>query len=248
MDALTPWQLAFCAMVVTVAFAVRGGAGFGGGAVATPLLALVLPVRVVLPVVAAMLVIASFQHVHRERRNVQWREVRRIAPWMILGVCGGLYLLVVLDPKPLGKALGVFVTCYAIYALTATGRGVAVAPRWVNALAAVLSLAAGFAGALFGGAAGPLYVVYLRALHMERDRFRATMTMLMMAQGLTRIVGYIGLGLYNSAVFVVLATALPLMWFGNWLGDRVVRRFDQRRFERGVAWVMLSSGVVLILK
>lgn len=42
MEALGPAQLVFCALVVMAAFAVRGTTGFGGNAIAVPLLTLVL--------------------------------------------------------------------------------------------------------------------------------------------------------------------------------------------------------------
>lgn len=235
-------------MVVTAAFTVRGSAGFGGGALATPLLALVLPVTTVLPVVALLLILASVGQVRQEHRDVEWGEVRRIVPGMLVGVGIGLYLLATLDAKPLAKALGVFVMCYAVYALVFAGRTFAVVPRRAQPLAVVLSLAAGVIGALFGGAAGPLYVVYLNALRLAKDRFRATMTVLMMLQGSTRVIGYIGLGLYTVKVFIVLAAALPMVVLGGFLGTHLARRVDQRRFDRVVACVLFASGAVLVVK
>lgn len=240
--------MAYCAVVITAGFTVRGGAGFGGGALATPLLALVLPLKTVLPVVVTMLMLASIGQIARERRRVDWREVLRVLPFMLVGVLGGLYLLATVDSKPLSRALGVFVVCYSIYALVFAGRMVAVGQRWVGPLAAVLGLCAGFAGALFGGAAGPLYVMYLNALRMEKDRFRASLTFLMAFQGVMRITGYATLGFYNAAVFVLIVLALPMLWLGNLLGDRLVRRFDQRRFDFAVSGVLLLSGAVLILR
>jgi uncharacterized protein len=140
------------------------------------------------------------------------------------------------------------VVLYAIYTVFAAGRALPVPQRWLGLLRAVVSTAAGFVGALFGGAAGPLYVIYLNALKLGKDSFRVTITTIMLFQGLVRIGGYVGLGFYNSATLSVLAAALPVMLIGSWFGVRIVRRFDQARFNLAVSGVLLVSGLALIIK
>lgn len=248
MEQLTVWQLVFCALVVTVAFAVRGGAGFGGGAIAVPMLALVFPLPAVVPVVTVLNMLSSIGHGIADWRSIVWREIWRILPGSLLGVFMGLYLLTLFDPQPLGRALGVFVVLYAVYAMVMAGRVVAIPPRWMLAVAVVTSTLAGIVGSLFGGAAGPIYVIYLNAAQLGKDAFRVTITTVMLFQGLTRIAGYATLGLYDGTALTLLAAALPMMLAGSWLGARVIRRFDQVLFNRAVGIVLLASGAVLIFR
>lgn len=248
MERLGALQLVFCAVVVMVAFAVRGGAGFGGGAVAVPLLALVLPLPVTVPVVTVLNMLSSVGHGITDWRNIVWREIWRILPGSLLGVFAGIYLLTVFDPRPLARALGVFVVLYALYVMIFAGRKLEIPPRWMLPVAAVTSFAAGIVGSLFGGAAGPLYVIYLNAARLGKDAFRVTITTVMLFQGLTRIGGYAMLGLYDSHTLSLLAAALPVMVAGSWLGARVVRRFDAVLFSRAVGAVLLFSGAALIFK
>lgn len=248
MDTLGPLQLVFCAFVVTLAFAVRGGAGFGGGAVAVPLLALVLPLQVAVPAVSVLNMLSSIGHGIRDWRKIVWPEILRLIPFTLLGVGIGLYLLARLDPKPLARALGAFVIVYAVYAMVTAGRTMSVPQRLLAPLGALMSSTAGFVGALFGGAAGPLYVIYLNALKLERDCFRVTITTIMLFQGLTRIGGYAGLGLFNSATLTVLVAALPMMLIGSYFGVRLIRHFDQAKFNRAVSCVLMVSGLALIIK
>jgi uncharacterized membrane protein YfcA len=248
MEQMSIWQLLFCAMVVTVAFAVRGGTGFGGGAIAVPLLALVFPVPVTVPVVTVLNMLSSVGHGIADWRHIVWRAIWRVLPGSLVGVLAGLYVLTLFDPQPLARALGVFVVLYALYVMVFAGRQVVVSQRWLPAVAVLSSTTAGLIGSLFGGAAGPVYVVYLNALQLGRDAFRVTITTIMLFQGVTRMAGYAALGLYDRHALLLLAAALPMMLAGSWLGARVVRHFDPLWFSRAVGAVLLASGTALIFK
>ncbi len=248
MESLSTLQMVFCVAVVTLAFAVRGGAGFGGGAIAVPLLALVFPLPVTVPVVTVLNMLSSIGHGVTDWRHIAWREVGRIVPGSLIGVFLGLYLLTLFDPQPLARALGVFVILYALYVLVFAGRTPQIPPRWMWPVAAVTSFAAGIVGSLFGGAAGPFYVIYLNSARLGKDAFRVTITTVMLFQGLTRIAGYATLGLYDEYTLLLLAAALPMVVIGSWLGTCVVRRFDPVLFNRAVGAVLLVSGTALVLK
>jgi uncharacterized protein len=235
-------------LAVTLAFAVRGGAGFGGGVVMAPLLALVAPLAVVVPVSSALNMISGLSQGMRDWRKVEWRELIRIAPFSFAGVFLGIWLLARIDAKPLSKAFGVFIVLYALYMFKSKGVMPMIARRWLAPLGAFLSLAAGTVGSLFGGAAGPLYVMYLSALRLERDRFRATITMIMLTMGASRVIGFLAANMYTHKVLTLLALGLPLVLLGGWIGARVVARLDQARFGRVVGCVLLASGTILIFK
>lgn len=248
LNSLDLYSLLFCALVVAAAFAVRGGAGFGGGAVAVPLLALVLPLQAVVAVVAVLNALSSIGHGLRDWREIQWRPILVLAPFSLLGVGLGLYLLVRLDPEPLRKGLGIFVILYAAYGLFTAGHAWRISRRRSLLLAAATGVSAGFVGALFGGAAGPIYVIYLNALGLPRDAFRVTITTIMLIQAAARIAGYAGAGFYDLTSLVLLAAALPMMMLGSWLGGRFVRSLDQRRFNVAVSCVLFASGALLLFK
>lgn len=248
METLSLPQIIFCALVILLAFAVRGGAGFGGGAVAVPLLALVFPVPITVAVVTILNMLSSIGQGVLDWRKIVWKEVWRILPGSLFGVFIGIYLLTLMDTQPLAQALGVFVVIYAIYVMWFADRMPVIAPRWMLAVAGVTSVAAGIIGAVFGGAAGPVYVIYLNSVKLGKDAFRMTITTIMLFQGLTRVAGYLTLGLYDSGALTLLAAALPMMVVGSVLGVRVVRRFDQTMFSRAVGVVLLASGAALIFK
>jgi len=248
MDNLGAVDYAIFAFAVTLGFAVRGGAGFGGGIVAVPLLALIGPLAAVVPCTAGLNTIASVLYGGANWRKVEWRELARIAPFAVAGAAIGIALLAHIDSRPLSRIFGVFIMAYAAYMLYSAGEMPDIPWRWLTPIAAVLSVMGGAIGSLFGGAAGPVFVMYLNALKIEKNCFRATLTMLMIALGFTRVTGYAVMGLYTTPVLTMVAIGIPLMLLGGYLGDRVVRRFNQRRFNIAVGCVIFGSGILLILK
>lgn len=233
---------------VIVAFAVRGGAGFGGGVVAVPMLALVAPLQVVVPLISALNTTAAITQGFRDWRKVAWREMARILPFALTGVVAGIFFLTRIDPKPLSRGFGLFVVLYAVYTLVSKGNVAEIPRRWLTPVAAVLSLFAGVIGSVFGGAAGPLFAMYLNSLKVEKDCFRATMTMLMLTLGTTRFIGFFLVGMYTQKVLLLLAVAIPLSYAGGFLGSRIAQRINQQLFNRVVSIVLLVSGVILMLK
>jgi hypothetical protein len=248
MEALGPAQLVFCIVVVTAAFAVRGTTGFGGNAIAVPLLTLILPIQMVLAVMTVLIVFSSLGHWVKDWRRIAWREILRVAPFTLTGVLVGLHLFQAFDTRTLTRVFGAFVILYAIFAL-ATARRTLSPPRsllWPLAIA--LSTVAGLVGTVFGGVAGPLYAIYLNTLQLDKDRFRVTITTILMVQAAMRITGYVALGFYDAATLLTLAAALPLVWIGARIGDRLATRINQQVFNRIVGMVLMVSGAVLLAK
>ncbi len=241
-------QWAFFCAAVTLAFCVRGGAGFGGGVVAAPMLALLAPLQVVVPLIAGMNTVTSIAQGVGDWRRVAWREILRIVPFAILGIIVGIFFLANIDARPLSRAFGVFVVVYSIYMIVFKGKSPAIPRRWLTPVAALVSLAAGVIGSVFGGGVGPVFVMYLNSLNIDKDTFRATMNMLMMTMGTTRLIGLLVAGLITQKVLMLLAVALPLAFIAAQLGGRLARRFDQQTFSRVVGCVMLGSGMLLMLR
>lgn len=240
--------LVFAALVLVLAYAVRGTAGFGGQAVAVPLLTLVLPLQVVVPAVTLLTVLASLTHWRTDWRKIAWREVARLLPFTLLGVLVGLYIFQQADARSLTKAFGAFVALYALFSLRTAASPAVLPRRWLRPAGALLGAASGALGAIFGAAAGPLYAIYFNALRMERDAFRVTVTTMLMFQGALRVAGYAQIGFYSETVLLLAAAGLPMMLIGSRVGGWLAGRLDQRRFDQGIGLLLLAIGVALLFK
>ena len=260
------WPLAWSAGVIFVAYALRGATGFGAGVVSIPLLLLALPLEVVIPLVTAMGMIASAGQAVHQRRWVDWSAVGGLLVPSLLGVAAGLALFAVLDPQLLLKALAAFIIGYALWGYLPRKRGQDPFARdasarkaslpfarkgpdpfstWLGRLAGALG---GFVATVFGGMAGPLYVVYLRTRALDKTSFRATMSFALLCLAAVRAVGYGSLGFYDARVLWLLAGALPVVFLAMVAGDHWHARLDEARFGHIVAGLLALSGVALLFK
>jgi len=241
-------ELVFAALVLVAPYAVRGTAGFGGQSIAVPMLAFVLPLQVVVPAITVVTALASLVAWRRDWRKIVWGEIARVLPFTLAGVLIGLYLFNELDPRTLTKAFGVFVIVYGCFALITASRSIAFPARFARPLGAVLGVTSGLIGTVFGAAAGPLYVIYLNTLRLEKDSFRVTITTILTFQALMRVAGYAQLGFYNGTVALLIVAALPMMLIGARIGNAVAGRIDQYAFNLSVGALLLVSGIALLLK
>jgi uncharacterized protein len=83
----------YAALVLFVAYLVRGIAGFGSGLIAVPMLTLVAPVPLVVPLVVSLDYIGSASQGMKNRDYVAWKEQLLLVPFMLAGIGAGLLLL-----------------------------------------------------------------------------------------------------------------------------------------------------------
>jgi uncharacterized protein len=248
MSSLSFPGLAFYVLVLTGAFAVRSAAGFGAGLIAVPMLAFILPVSTAVSVATALTTLTSMRQVRRDWRQIAWRQFALVVSYTVIGIGVGFYFIRLLDENALRRGLGVFLIIYSVHALLTMNTSRVLPTRWHSGLAAGAGITGGLCSALFGGGAGPLYVVYFDLLRMEKDAFRATMSAIVLIGGAARMAGYGSYGFYGHSTLALLVLGLPLVLVGSWLGDRIVYRLSARTFSRFVGALVLLSGVALLLK
>ena len=101
-------------MVLLAAYGLRGSTGFGGS-IGMPLLALVVPIKILVPAWTLLGFVSSVAILGKDRRHVDVKKFLIFIPWCALGVVVGLYFFATLDSRTLLRALGVMVLGYALY-------------------------------------------------------------------------------------------------------------------------------------
>lgn len=236
-------QYLYALVVLSVAYFVRGVAGFGSGLIAIPLLLMWFPLLVAVPLVVTLDYLASASQGIKDRQAIRWPEIWPLLPFAVLGVAGAIYLLHAVDAQQLLKALAVFIILYALYTLA--GRNPeAVHSRW-------WAVPAGGLGGLIGttfGTGGPFYVVYLQMRKLDKTQFRATFAAIFLLDGANRLAGYFFSGLLTLQFLKLLAMTLPVMLVGIYLGGKVHTSISQDVFRRGISFLLILSGAALLLK
>jgi uncharacterized membrane protein YfcA len=151
--------------VIVVAYSLRGGTGFGA-AIAMPLLALVLPMKLLVPAWSVLSVVAGVTILRHDYDKIAWADVKPLMPSCMLGIPLGLAFYKALDSPTLAQGLGILVFLYGVFSRTASFRP---APTWQlppSTLAKVSGLIGGADGTTFGARTSLSFAVYFDAIHM----------------------------------------------------------------------------------
>jgi hypothetical protein len=230
-----------------LSYALRGSTGFGA-AVAMPIMALVIPLKILIPGWTLIGLCAGLTIIGRDRKRIDWRAMLAVLPSSVVGFAVGLYVFMMLDARTLTRGLGVVIVAYGCYSLWLTTRPRPDARGPVRLIAAVSGLFAGAVGTTFGTMASVFYAIYFDAIRMAKDNFRATMSAVLVALGGLRGIGFLAVGQFTSEVMLFFAMAVPMMLIGIFIGDRVHTAMTEQVFRRTVSVLLIVSGTALLWK
>ena len=236
--------LIFAPLTVLLAYVVLAVGGFGSALVSIPLLALVLPVKVVLPVVLIVDFIATFTTGLRLRRDVAFDEVKPLIPFTLLGLIVGVTLLVKLPSRWVLGALGIFILVYALQSLIYHERRRDHSRWW--------ALPSGLSGGLFGGVfgmGGPVYVMYLAGRISDPARLRATLSTVFTINTAARLALFLASGLLlQHEVWVAALCLLPFMALGLFVGHHIDVKLTRIQVARFISLLLLATGGSILFK
>lgn len=231
-------------LAVSAAYIVFGIAGFGTALIAAPVLIHFMPLSKVVPLLVLLDFIAAFGNLLPSRKDVASAELLRLLPFMAIGCILGVVFLLQLKSDLLLLLMGVFVTAYAIYGLAIKTRPTRLNPLWAVPMGTV----GGLFGAMFGSG-GFLYAIYLNARLDSKDEARATQCALISCSTIVRLSLFVIAGVYADISLLLLAACLlPVMFLGTWIGRRLSFKLSREAFVRLVTWLVLASGVALIVR
>ena len=242
-DALTPFQLFASALILALAYLIRGVAGFGSGLIAVPLLTLMLPLTLVVPVMVLLDYIASLSHGLSNRDEIRWKEILPLIPFSLIGVAIALLFLTRSDGLLLTRALGVFVILFALFTLSGYKPKAGAARGW----GVLAGLSGGIIGSLFG-TGGPFYVTYFKARGLDKAAFRTTLAVTFLIDGAGRLLGFTTSGYFTYEYLKLVAMALPVMAVFLYIGGHIHTRLTHAQFQRAISILLIVSGLVLLIK
>lgn len=246
-DAYSSGQLAWAAAALFFAFMCRGLSGFGAGLIATPLLALALPMHVIVPLNSLLVSVLFVFLSIRDRREVVWGELKLLVVPTIAGVIAGLALFKSLNNQVLLMLLGGFLVVYATYTMAVHVFGL---PKLQcsKAWSFPAAMSGAFIDTLFGGGGGTLVVIYLHARGLAALQFRATVATLWLMEMVARLGGYSAAGFYRRDVLVLAFIMLPFIVAGTWAGERLGNRIRHETFSKVLAVMLFLAGINLLVR
>jgi hypothetical protein len=212
--------------------------------IAVPLLAHFLPLQFVVPFILLLDFTASVVMGRNARQHVNWKEIRPLLPFSLIGVVLGVVLLIHLPKEPLLIGLGLFVMAFGVRNILNLHNEKPISQWW----AMPAGLTGGTVGAVFG-TGGPPYIVYLSHRLRDKSELRATFAGLFIIDGGSRLVAFLVTGLLlQPGLLLAYLCALPLVALGLKLGHKVHLGLSNQQMLRLIGALLLGSGVSLLWK
>jgi len=241
---VTP-ELFYACLVVLGGYLVLGVIGFGSALVIVPLLSWVWPLTEVVLLVLLLDIPASVLFGWLNLKHVDFGEIGRLLPGMVVGSLLGLWLQGSVAPQWPLLGLGVYIAAVGIRALAHAGRRAPVADRRWRAAAGV---GAGFIEVMFA-TAGPVVLAWLQRRLESVHAVRATTptAMVVCAAAAVGVISMRG-ALADGQLWLRWLGFLAISGIGVALGNRLARYFPVELLARLVCAMLVASGALLAFR
>jgi uncharacterized membrane protein YfcA len=238
-----PWFYAVAVPAVLMMGLAKSGFGSGFGALATPLMALAIPVPQAAAIMLPLLLVMDAFGVKALWRLRDRELLRLLLPAGMLGTLTGLLTFGLLPTHVVAGIVGALTLLFLAQRLLFPPHVDAPPPpRW---LGFTLGIASGFTS-FVAHAGSPPVSAYVLPLRLKPMVFTATMAIFFAAVNLSKIIPYAWLGLIDLRNMSTALVLMPLAPVGVWIGIRLVPHIPATLFYRLVYIGMFLTGVKLL--
>jgi hypothetical protein len=225
-------------------------AGFGGGIglIATPLLALVLPVSDAAALMLPLLIACDGFAVRHYLRSFHSSSIKRLLPGALVGVFVGSFFFTFFGnhEQILRVGLGVLALSFVIFQI---GRNLLddTIKKYQPGTAVGLLMGAfsGFTSTIAHAGAPPV-IVYLLPQKLPKLQFVGTTVIFFALLNLIKVPPYWALGLFHVDIFKLTLLLSPLAYIGVRLGVFLNKQFSDVWFNRVIYILLVLTAIQLI--
>lgn len=230
-----PWFYAAAIPAVLIMGISKGGFGSGVGLLATPLLALTLPMSRAAAIMLPILIVMDVVGLAAYRKTWSRENLPLLLAGGLAGVLLGALTFRLFDDRLMRIGIGVFAIGFVVH-------------RWMGSATAApepRSVPKGLFWSTLSGlsstivhAGGPPLNVYLLPLQLDKAVFVGTTVVFFAVINLVKLLPYAWLGLFDAASLSTSAVLAPLAPVGILAGVWMMKRIPQGVFYR-VCYLML---------
>ena len=229
-------------IVVFCAGLVQGLTGFGLAMVAVPFFVTIFPLKETVPIIIALSVCMA---VFMLCNCVKYARIKKI--WTLILASAifapiGAYLLLFINPNYLKLSFGIVIIAFSI--LLICNKSFPIKNEKLG------YAVAGSLGGLLNGSislGGPPVVLFLSNQGVDKDIFRANITVYFTVLNIVTLGTLLVNGIMNTMVIERALRFLPGMLIGLFTGMKLSTKLDERIFKRITLIILIISGVWMII-
>jgi hypothetical protein len=238
-----PWFYAIAIPSVLLMGLAKSGFLMGFGSLATPLMALAVPVPQAAAIMLPLLLVMDATGVRQLWRERDREMLRFLIPAGLVGTLLGTALFGLFSTKTVAGVVGAITLLFLAQRWLFPPRKDAARPSRVRGF--VLTAVGGFTS-FVAHAGGPPVAAYMLPLKLDPVRLTATLAVLFGAVNLSKWIPYAFLGLLDLRNLATSLVLVPLAPLGVWIGVWATRRIDSTWFYRLAYAGMAAAGLKLL--
>ena len=219
----------------------------GVSMIVVPVLAILFGGKPSTGLLLPMLMMADLFGVGYYHRHAQWKYLVRMLPWAFLGLCIGLWVGETVNDKWFKNIIAILVfVCIALMLWKDRNKETRFFPDtwWFAALMGILG---GFA-TMMGNVAGPIFAVYLLAMHLPKNHFIGTTAWFFLIINFTKFPMQLFIWKNIQTDFLILdLLMLPAIGLGAILGIWMVKIIPEKTYRAFVVTVTAVSALLLFI-
>lgn len=235
------------ALVIVLIGLSKGGLGGALAGLATPLMALVLPVDKVIGLLLPILMIADLFALAAHWNRWDRKQVLLLLPGAVIGVAIGTFFLASLSAETLRRLIGVIILLFVTYKITEPRLQRSIEYRARNWHGVVAGGAAAVASTLAHTGPPPV-AIYLLMQKLAPQTFVATMVLFFALLNWFKVPSYFFAGLFDLELLGRVVWLLPLLPLSVWFGKYFVVRLNKRVFDRVIIGLLGMSAIFLLVR
>lgn len=229
-------------VVVFLTNIIQGITGFAGTVLAMPPGIFLQGIDTAKMVLNILGILASLWIVSVSYKDINWKEVKKILFFMVIGTALGMKIFTLLPLEFLLKIYAIFIILMALKGIFIKGE--MKTPEWV--LVGVILLAGVIHGMFVSG--GPLIMIYVAKKLKSKSSFRATLAIVWIVLNTYLAFSHYNQGIFTSENLRLLYLSIPPFALGMIVGNILHHKMSQATFLK-LSYILLSiSGVALIAK
>jgi len=218
----------------------------GLGILSISIAAIALPARASTGVVLIMLICGDIFAVLYYRRSAVWKHLLRLFPYAFTGIFIGYLLMGRISDEQLRPAIGIIILVMLglNFLWEKKGKLIYIPQRWY--FAAIMGLIAGIT-TMMANAAGPIMIIYLLAMKLEKKEFIGTGAYYFFFGNLFKVPFSAKLGLINPHSLQLNLILLPGIICGAIAGILLLKRIPTKVFNIIVEVLTVGAAIKLLI-